>query len=261
MLYTSEIGTIYYTKVGTGPHLCFLHGFCEHQEIWQEQVEELSKHYSCLLIDLAGFGLSSLNGNVSIAQQAIVLNQLLIHLSIDHCTLFGHSMGGYIATEMLHQDASLFNGLGLIHSTALEDHEEKKNNRLKVVEFVKDRGSEPFLKQFYSQLVAPANLPQLEERLWKHVKATTEDSIINASIAMMNRSDHLDTLSQTSIPILFLCGTEDQHFPISDVYQQVAQCELGQLEIIENVGHLSMLESSEKCTEILLDFIQFVELV
>ena len=36
---------ISYTKVGNGPHLCFLHGFCEDSTIWENTIHYFSKKY------------------------------------------------------------------------------------------------------------------------------------------------------------------------------------------------------------------------
>ncbi|MFY0644088.1 MAG: alpha/beta hydrolase [Bacteroidia bacterium] len=243
--------------MGTGPHLCFLHGFCENQSIWESQIEILKKTHTCWLFDLPGFGQSSLKGLASIAKQADVLNLLLDHLAIEDICVFGHSMGGYIAVEMVSQRPDKYNGIAMIHSTALEDKKTKKANRQKVLEFVNSNGAEAFLKQFFLQLVAPSNQERLSVVLWAQVKDTSKEAILNATSAMMNRRDHLETIQQLKIPVLFLCGSEDQHFPISDVYLQISKSDLGQIEIIDNTGHLSMLESPDECSAVILDFLRF----
>jgi hypothetical protein len=55
-------------------------------------------------------------------------------------------MGGYIALAFAEKYANMLSGLGLFHSTALADSEEKINARNKGIQFIKDNGAYPFLK-------------------------------------------------------------------------------------------------------------------
>src|SRR5215218_9882473 len=52
-------GKLYYEKNGSGPPLVFLHGVCLDHRMWQQQVDYFSRSYTCINIDLRGFGKSS----------------------------------------------------------------------------------------------------------------------------------------------------------------------------------------------------------
>ena len=259
MYFQSSIGKIYYSKVGQGPHLSFLHGFCENQSIWLETVDRLKDNYSCLLIDLPGFGKSSLNGPYSLQEVAQMLHELHLELEIEATTVFGHSMGGYIGLELLKNYPEHIMGLGLIHSTALADSEEKKLSRQKVIDFLATHKASDFLKTFYPQLVSPSNLDEHKDTLWYLVRKTKSESIVEATRAMMNRADHQKTLENTDRPILFLTGDEDAHFSVESIYKQASNCKSAQISLIEKVGHLSLMEAPEKCQHAIQEFLSFIE--
>jgi pimeloyl-ACP methyl ester carboxylesterase len=261
MYFQSSIGKIYYTKVGHGPHLSFLHGFCENQSIWLETVNKLKDHYSCLLIDLPGFGKSTLNGSYSLLEVAQMLHELQLELDIEATTVFGHSMGGYIGLELLKNYPNSILGLGLIHSTAIADSSDKKQSRQKVIDFLSNHKASDFLKTFYPQLVSPSNLDEHKDTLWYLVRKTKSESIIEATRAMMNREDHLSTLENTDKPILFLTGDEDAHFSVESIYKQAAICKTAQISLIEKVGHLSLIEAPERCFLAVQEFLAFINLL
>ncbi len=245
--------------MGHGPHLCFLHGFCESSQLWTDLISHLSKSYECLLIDLPGFGQSKGLNMTSISNTASMCNELLDELAWQDVQVFGHSMGGYIALEMLHQKPDIFKSIGLIHSTAYSDSSEKKLSRLKVMDFVAEHGSHAFLRQFYPALVAPEKLLELDGQIWNLVKDTEAESIIAATKAMMNRKDHSQTISSMPHPILFVCGDQDEHFPLTDILKQSAICHSAQLNLLKEVGHLSMLEAPEQLRSAVSAFLKFVE--
>jgi pimeloyl-ACP methyl ester carboxylesterase len=53
-------GQLYYEKTGSGPPVIFLHGICLDHRMWQHQIDYFSKSYTCINVDLRGFGKSSL---------------------------------------------------------------------------------------------------------------------------------------------------------------------------------------------------------
>jgi pimeloyl-ACP methyl ester carboxylesterase len=61
------------------------------------------------------------------------IHALLRHENISSCIMLGHSMGGYITLAFAEKYPLLLTGLGLIHSTAFADSEEKKKNRARAL--------------------------------------------------------------------------------------------------------------------------------
>ena len=245
--------------MGTGPHLCFLHGFCEDSSIWDKLVDELKAKYTCLTIDIPGFGKSSSLRMPSIPEVAIQINALLQHENIQICTLFGHSMGGYVAAEYLSQFPDQLSAVGFIHSTVRSDSDLKKANRLKTISFIETYGSAEFFKVFAPSLVASHNLPALKDELTRLVNSTSNQSIVDGLIAMKNREDKVPFLKSFKKPILFLKGELDEHYPEQEIYNQASLTENVQLSVLSDTGHLSMFECPTQCHQEISTFLQFSE--
>jgi 3-oxoadipate enol-lactonase len=92
-------GNLYYVKEGTGPPLIFLHGLALDHRAWKEQVQYFSHYYSCISIDLRGFGKSSVPTNTPFSFHEDI-NTLLDSLHInEQVVLIANSMGGRAAVN------------------------------------------------------------------------------------------------------------------------------------------------------------------
>lgn len=243
--------------MGTGPHLCFLHGFCENSDIWIPVINQLKKTHTCISIDLPGFGNSDGSKFSSIDKVAKLVGEILAHEDANNAMIFGHSMGGYVLAECIALFESKIKAVGFVHSTAREDGSEKKINRQKSIDFIANHGTHEFFKLFVPSLVAPENLDRLRFKLTDMVRSTTKEAVVQGLKSMMNRKDHVKTLSDFNKPVLFIKGMKDNHYPELDIYHQASQCSLVQVTAIDEAGHLSMYETPLKCLEAIEEFIQF----
>jgi pimeloyl-ACP methyl ester carboxylesterase len=91
-------GTLYYERTGNGPPLVFLHGVCLDHRMWQPQMDFFAKNYTCINIDLRGFGLSSVPTQAYSFHDDInlLLDSLHIHKPV---TIIALSMGGKAAVN------------------------------------------------------------------------------------------------------------------------------------------------------------------
>lgn len=253
-----EFNSIYYTKVGKGPHLCFLHGFCESLIIWENLIPHLSENYTCIAIDIPGFGKSSNISFTSIPHVAQQIHALLVHENAQNVILLGHSLGGYIAAEYTHQFISNVRAMGLIHSTGFADQPSKKENRQKTINFIQKHGSKEFYSIFIPSLVASKNQNTIPTHLSEVIQKTKNQSIIDGLHAMMNRESKVLPLKEFKKPILLLHGALDTHYPLDEILSQGAAYNTTQISIIPNAGHLSMYEDSALC---LAEINRFLNLV
>ena len=107
-------------RTGQGTPLVFLHAFPLSKLMWVKAHKGLSNHYQVISIDLPGFGESPpLNQVKSIKSMADEVMLVLKHLiPRDKFFLFGVSMGGYVALEILRSYADRIRGLRLISTRA-----------------------------------------------------------------------------------------------------------------------------------------------
>eukprot|EP01136_Pigoraptor_vietnamica_P003503 Opistho-1_new@32825 len=106
-----------------------LHGFGEDATIWSGYVPFLQKDFYMIVPEYAR--LSNLK---SIEDYADFVEKEVTSKGFEKCVIIGHSMGGYIALAFAEKYPEKVLGLGLFHSTAFADSDEKKAARDKNVE-------------------------------------------------------------------------------------------------------------------------------
>lgn len=255
------VNNISYTKVGSGPHLCFLHGFCEDSSIWNYQIGRLQEDFTCIAIDLPGFGDSAGASFTSIPEVAIQIHTILIKEEATSCVLFGHSLGGYIVGEYLQKYGEELSAAAVIHATLHADSVKKKANRMKSIDFISAYGPSEFFRLFTKGLVSLPNLGRLRVGLDNMVQRTSQKAITDGLLAMSKRADKSQELLRFKKPMLFLIGEEDTHYDATEILAQVAMCDIAQVTRIRGAGHLSMLEKPQENLEAIQEFLLLVERV
>jgi pimeloyl-ACP methyl ester carboxylesterase len=257
-LNSSQFPNSVYHKSGSGYPIILLHGFGEDSRIWKNQVASLEQNYTCICPDIAGSGCSELqNPSISLDDLADFIQEILVKEQIEKTILLGHSMGGYIALAFVERFSTFLDGFGLIHSSAFADDETKKDTRRKAIRLIEQEGKVPFLKAMIPNLYSEASKVRIQEEINFHLTMALETSSISLIAyynAMIARPDRTNCLKETTMPVLFVFGTDDNAIPIAQGLSQTAMPSFSQVEILEHVGHTSMLEASEKLNSILNSF-------
>jgi pimeloyl-ACP methyl ester carboxylesterase len=254
---------VHYSIIGEGKSVVLIHGFGEDSSIWDEQVQFLKSHCQLITLDLPGSGKTGImkSETASIDDYAEVVHALCIELNLQDLILLGHSMGGYITLAFAEKYAEKIKGFGLIHSTAFADTEEKKQTRKKGIEFIQKNGAYSFLRTSTPNLFSATSKqrsPEIIDSLIEKGNEFTQQSLVQYYEAMIQRPDRTAVLSGSEKPVLFILGTEDPAAPITDMLKQVHLPQTAYIHILENVGHMSMLEAPELLNQYVLQFINEV---
>jgi pimeloyl-ACP methyl ester carboxylesterase len=249
-----------YQQTVEGETLILLHGFCEDSTLWANFTPVLSKKYHVLTIDLSGFGKSDLLEEHSIDAMADAIYTVLCHLSIKSCVMVGHSMGGYVGLCFAEKHPDLLSGLGLFHSHPFADSEQKKVDRIRVNEFIKQHGIAPFAGHFVFNLFAKKFVTKRRafiDRLIHKTSMHHSDAIIAASNAMIKRKDKSDVLTKLVCPALFIVGKQDKSISIDYSLRQLSLPQISSIHVFDEVGHMGMYEIPEKTLEVVEEFMDF----
>jgi pimeloyl-ACP methyl ester carboxylesterase len=254
---------LFYRDLGEGHPTLLLHGFAEDSTVWDNQVSALSGACRLILPDLPGSGRSPAIAahTTSIESMAATIKDLLDQLKIDRCTLIGHSMGGYITLAFAALYPERLNALGLFHSTAYPDTEEKRATRRKAIDFIRTNGSAPFIHASAPNLFSAhtrEHQPGLIEDFVTKYSTFDPEALIAYYVAMIARPDRTDALRKFARPVLFIIGRDDNVIPLQQSLEQSHLPSISHLHIVENTGHQAMLENPEKSNQLLLEFINFV---
>lgn len=258
---------IYYKVIGSGKPVVFVHGFGEDSEVWKYQVDFLKDKFQLIIPDLPGSGLSKVDnwqlavgGNhLSVEWMADGIKAVLNNENINHCTLIGHSMGGYITLAFAEKYPGLLNKFGLFHSTAYADGKEKIETRRRGIDFIKQHGAYAFLKQSTPNLFGKKFTAEHKDSIDALVERNRQfkpDALIHYYEAMIARPDRTDVLKKSSIPFLHIMGAEDKAAPLSDCLEQCHLPSISYVTILEYSAHMGLWEETEKANKALAIFLE-----
>ncbi len=256
-------GNITWLDEGKGATIVLIHGFSENATLWDNQTTQLKKHYRIIIPDLPGTALSPLTTPLTIESMAEYVYAILLAENISEAVIIGHSMGGYIALALAEKYPALLKGLGLFHSTARADSEEKKEGRRKSIRMMEQYGAETFLRQTLPNMFSPATKSKHSELVDAYVKMGMEcqlPALVAYYEAMAKRPDRTGVLKTLRAPVLFMIGKDDNAVPLDNILPQITLPATGSIHIFENVGHMGMWEIAEESNVILEQFMAFCQL-
>ncbi len=237
--------------------IVLLHGLGEDASIWNGFVPFLQKEYRCIVPDYANF-----TGMHSMDDYAEYIYDLVIETKeIDSCCLIGHSMGGYIALAFAERYPEVVTGLVLFHSTAYPDSEERKETRMKHIEFLESHGLNLFLRNFIPNLFTNQFVeayPEIIDKQRKDAQRIDVGGFISAIRAMRNRPNRLDILKKATYPVGYIIGKEDKAIPLEDVTAQVEALSNPMVLVLDKVGHSGMVEAPDECLAFLRTFLRTI---
>lgn len=251
--------TVSFIDKGKGRVVVLLHGYLGSSRIWESKIDQLSKSYRIIAIDLPGHGATDNFGYAhSMELMAKCVKSVLDNLRLKKYVIVGHSMGGYVALAFADLFPDNLKGICLYHSTAYADSEEKKKDRLRAIEVVKkDRNI--YTKATIKNLFATKNLKYLKEEIsfaTAIAKATNKQGIIAALHGMKDRPSRDLILGLVEYPIMMVIGELDNVLNYQQLLEQFKLIKNGTLLYLEHDGHFGFLESPKLSNKTLRSFIR-----
>jgi 3-oxoadipate enol-lactonase len=250
--------TLHYSEAGQGTPVVLLHGFPLTGAIWHEQQRQLSDQCRVIVPDLRGHGQSPVpSGVYDMELMAGDVLALLDSLGIKQAIILGHSMGGYVTLALWKLAPERFRALGLVASQAGADSDEGRQARYKLAEKVGAEGSQVVAEAMIPKLFAPplaAKGPILEQ-VRQLILHTQPVGIVGTLKGMAVRPDSMGILPKVSVPVLLLMGDQDQIIPPAKAEAMAAVLPRVTHKIVENAGHMPMLEQPQATTAAIRDFV------
>ncbi len=234
-------------------NVIFLHGFGEDATVWADFLKLLLAEHTHFCPDYA-----SLTNIESIDGYADWLNTYIKERGISESVIIGHSMGGYIALAYAEKFAKEIVGLGLFHSSAYADSEERKEIRLKTARVIAQQGTAKFIKGFYPNMFTEEfkekNVDFIEKQIERYAYFPKE-ALINAQMAMRGRVDRTKVLKEATYPIMILAGEKDTFVPKEAALEQIALLKNGHSAMLERVAHAGMFENPAESAKVVMAFL------
>ena len=248
-----------FKDLGKGTPLVLLHGYLESMEIWGEFADLLANNYRIILIDLPGHGKSGVSGKIhTMEMMADAVNEVLTSLQIDKCILVGHSMGGYVTLAFLDKYPDKLLAYSLFHSTPFADNEEKKANRDREINLIREGKKEMIYNVNIPKMFADDNLDEFEREInyaKEIAKNTPDEGIIALLNGMKERPERVELIKNTQVPFLLVLGKKDNYIPYDIVSEKIGIPRNLTKLILEKSGHIGFIEEKEKAV---LGMIRFI---
>lgn len=255
---------ISYVDVGDSHALpiVLIHGFPLNYEMWQPQIECLTKRFRVIAYDVRGHGKTSSRDPQYVIEFFVDdLIGLLDQLKIERAILCGLSMGGYIALRRVERNPERVMGLILADTQSRSDSNEIKLKRAPI-KSVKTQGVEVYAETSVKTLFALDSLTKktdVVEKIKEIIRANSSSAICAALLALSGRTDTTPALPSINVPTLILVGEHDALTPpvaSQEMHNKIVNSEI---HVIPNAGHLSNLENPDEFNKYMLSFLAKLE--
>ncbi len=259
---------LFYTDLGKGKPVIFIHGWPSSHAMWEYQLAELPKKYRCIAYDRRGFGNSDKPWNgYDYDTLADDLNAIIETLNLSEVTLVGFSMGGGEVVRYTSKYGSAkLSKIVLVSAVTpfmlkTPDNEgglPKKIFEEMVEGIKKDRPKylTDFGKNFFGVSIL-SNTVSDELLQWAHslTLPATQRSTVEC-VKSFSETDFRIDCSSINIPTLIIHGDDDKIVPIDLSARESAKLiKNAELKIYEGAPHGLYITEKDRLNEDLIQFI------
>jgi pimeloyl-ACP methyl ester carboxylesterase len=216
----------------TKTNLLFLPGLLEDADTFTQVIGGLREHADCVVADLTR--------SATIAGMA---DDALERAGEGSFGLVGHSMGGYVALEIMRRAPERVERLALINTNARPDSAEATANRRRLMalaqrDFPAVNAAQLPLKLHPSQL----QNTEITGTIGTMALSVGKEAYLRQQEAVIRRVDSRPVLKQIRCPTLVIAGRQDQIMPLEVVKELADGIPGAVLTVIEDCGHMATLE-------------------
>lgn len=248
----------HYAAGGQGEPVLLVHGMAGAKENWYPTARYLSRRYRLIIPDQLGFGASpdAADGDYRIGRQAQRLSHFAAALGLRRFHLVGHSMGGAIAGIYATRYPGQVQTLSLIDSAGVRFQPNAFTALL-------ERGENPFatesLAKFDAFIAMTFEHPPFAPRRLRAayaqrmaVRAELWNRIVREIKSPRSRYLLEPRLKRIQAPTLVLWCQRDQLIDVSAVEVFRRELPAANIEILDDCGHMPMMEQPRDTAELLL---------
>lgn len=238
---------INFERCGKGEKLIFIHGSGMSGKMWYEQKKDLEEYFDLIFVDLPGHGKTPDYNCKTVEDYRECLYNTIKNNTLAQCYLVGHSLGGAIAISFALTYPDLLKGIILVGTGAKlrvlpKILNEIKTNKSEIVEYIinlsfSDKTSIDLKNYFKNEMM------------------NCDADIIFRDFNSCDKFNVMDSVSLINMKTLIICGNEDLLTPSKYSHYLNDKIKNSRLSIIENAGHMVMVEQAEKVNEVIKNFV------
>lgn len=223
----------------------FLPGLLEDADAFQAQLAALRPLAPCSTADLTA--------SDSIAALAA---GALREAPAGRFALVGHSMGGYVALEILRQAPERVERVAFLNTHARPDTPESTENRRRLMALAQE-DFPAVIQSLIDKIVLPAHRADadLVGTITGMGLGVGKEGFLRQENAIIGRIDSRPHLAAIRCPAMVIAARHDAIMPVALMEELAAGIAGARLEIVEDSGHMSTLEQPERVARLLLDWL------
>ncbi|HZS10483.1 MAG TPA: alpha/beta hydrolase [Blastocatellia bacterium] len=251
---------IHYEVHGAGEPLLLIHGLGARGESFAHQLPALAPHFLTIIFDNRGVGETDQpRGPYSIPQMADDAAGLLDAMGIERARIFGVSMGGMIAQELVlrHPQRVVKLALGCTHS-GIRHCTPSPAWVTELFRTAAGKSREQVVRDFipvnFAAKTREHDRALIETVVARMISNRQEPYAYFQQLDAVYRFDSYDRLPEIRQPALVLTGTEDPLIPPANSDVLAARIPNARLIRFEDASHLFFIEKADEVNRELLEF-------
>ena len=229
------------------PTILLLPGLLCDASIWTAQIEALRPHAHVLVADF-----SQHDSLEAMARSALAMVEGPI-------IAIGHSMGARVAMDMVHLAPERIQKLALIDTGIDSRREGEEAKRQVLVDLAFAEGMGALADRWLPPMVHVDRVEDMTllSPLKEMVMRATPEQHQRQIQALLNRPNLVPRLTDVTCPTLVMVGRQDRWSPLAQHEEMAAGIPNAELVIIEDSGHMTLLEQPEQVSSALLRWLGF----
>lgn len=248
---------IHQSKPGL-PYLLMLHGFMGSGKVFEHLIDGLTSFCNPITIDLAGHGETESPADpmlYSAERQVKQIHSIIQRLQFDNLFLYGYSMGGRLAFQLIASYSNLFSGAIIESSHCGTSSKMEKTNR-KNLDDERARQIEHDFDEFiddWMKLPLFQHTPDQIKTVYQDVMKDQNPKTISGSIRGFGAGvmpSVCSKITQVDLPLTLIVGELDQKY-VNRMSEIQKSNDRSDFHIIKGAGHRVHTDQPEKFVEIL----------
>ena len=223
------------------PCLILIPGLLCDQDIWADQEAALRDRYDVMVIGFLRFS--------TIGAMA----EEVLRVAPPVFSLAGHSMGGRVALEIVRRVPRRVRGLALIDTGYHAARPGEEAGRYVLADLSERDGMAALARAWLPPMLSPRRLDDtpLFGRLTRMIERADSALFRSQIDALLNRPNAEPLLERIGCPTCVIVGNQDSWSPVEQSRAMAALIPGATLEIVEDSGHMSLVEQPEAINSVL----------
>lgn len=197
------------------------------------------------------------------ADSITAMAEAVLAVAPAHFVVAGHSMGGRVALEVARLAPDRLQKIILMDTGYLARQpgaagDTEKVGRMALLDVAQQQGVRAMAQEWVKGMVHPDRLTDalLIESILSMMSRKTADRFARQQHALLTRPDASPVLAALRIPTLLLCGRQDNWASVAQHTAMQVLAPHAQLSVIEDAGHMVLMERPEATLQILHQFLE-----